>query len=62
MDGHDRSIVELQVKDATFTEQIVGLKDSNYALKGTMDKVLWALIGLCVSIAGSAVVVVISNA
>ena len=55
VDEHDRAIESFKEKDATFTEQIGGLKDSNLALKGTLDKVLWALIGLCITIAGSAV-------
>lgn len=54
-DEHGRAIEAFREKDATFTEQIGGLKDSNLALKGTMDKVLWALITLCITIAGSAV-------
>lgn len=43
-DDHAVAIASFREKDATFTEQIGGLKDSNLALKGTLDKVLWALI------------------
>ncbi|MGZ6854333.1 MAG: hypothetical protein ACXVGC_09790 [Mycobacteriaceae bacterium] len=55
VDAHDKDIRTLVTSDATLATHVENLTTSTDALKTAMDKVLWGLVGLCITIAGSAV-------